>query len=192
MESLRKPGLYSPVLLVFAGPNGSGKSTITEGIPTVGLYVNADEIKKAKQCSDLAAAQEAEQIREYCLENQVSFTFETVLSTPRNLNLLERAHGQGFAIKGIFVLTCDPLLNAARVMARVAEGGHDVPHEKIISRYHRALANVPRFINVCDECYIFDNTEKPEIIFEKSSGKTTIHENHYWLTGQIKALIKQV
>jgi adenylylsulfate kinase-like enzyme len=35
-----------PVVLAFAGPNGSGKSTITSGVPVVGAYVNADDIKK--------------------------------------------------------------------------------------------------------------------------------------------------
>ena len=49
-----------PSILVIAGPNGSGKSTVTKGLPVIGLYVNADEIKKAAKCSDLEAAQEAE------------------------------------------------------------------------------------------------------------------------------------
>ena len=52
-----------PSILVVAGPNGSGKSTVTKGLPVIGLYVNADEIKKASKCSDLEAAQEAEMIR---------------------------------------------------------------------------------------------------------------------------------
>ena len=49
-----------PRLIVFAGPNGSGKSTMTRGIPICGVYVNADEIKRVSQCTDLEAAQEAE------------------------------------------------------------------------------------------------------------------------------------
>ena len=49
-----------PRLLVFAGPNGSGKSTVTKGLPIVGLYVNADEIKRIAGCTDLEAAQEAD------------------------------------------------------------------------------------------------------------------------------------
>ena len=36
-----------PSILVIAGPNGSGKSTVTKGLPIIGIYVNADEIKKA-------------------------------------------------------------------------------------------------------------------------------------------------
>ena len=36
-----------PEIMVFAGPNGSGKSTITSMAKTVGIYINADDIKKA-------------------------------------------------------------------------------------------------------------------------------------------------
>lgn len=36
-----------PEVIVFAGPNGSGKSTITRMAKTVGVYINADDIKKA-------------------------------------------------------------------------------------------------------------------------------------------------
>ena len=38
--------LLMPEVIVFAGPNGSGKSTITRMAKTVGVYVNADDIKK--------------------------------------------------------------------------------------------------------------------------------------------------
>lgn len=60
----------APKLLVFAGPNGSGKSTVTKALPIVGLYVNADDIKRTSGCSDLAAAQEAETIRNMLLSAQ--------------------------------------------------------------------------------------------------------------------------
>ena len=80
-----------PKLLVFAGPNGSGKTTITSHIQCFGQYVNADDIKADLGCTDLEAAQIADRTREYLLENMMDFTFETVMSTDRNLNLLRRA-----------------------------------------------------------------------------------------------------
>ena len=92
-----------PSILVVAGPNGSGKSTVTKGLPVIGLYVNADEIKKASKCSDLEAAQEAEMIRRALLEARQDFTFETVLSTDRNLLLLEEAKKAGYQICAVFV-----------------------------------------------------------------------------------------
>lgn len=59
--------LSRPRILVFAGPDGSGKSTITRGIPICGTYVNADDIKRVSQCTDLEAAQEAEKIEQTLL-----------------------------------------------------------------------------------------------------------------------------
>ena len=124
-----------PSILVIAGPNGSGKSTVTKGLPVIGLYVNADEIKKASKCPDLEAAQEAEMIRQALLEARQDFTFETVLSTDRNLLLLEEAKKAGYQICAVFVLTKDSAINVRRVRNRVKMGGHDVPEDKIISRY---------------------------------------------------------
>ena len=63
----------TPHLLVIAGPNGSGKSTVTKGLPLVGIYVNADEIKKSAGCSDLEAAKEAEAIRRSLVRKFYSF-----------------------------------------------------------------------------------------------------------------------
>ena len=39
-----------PEVIVFAGPNGSGKSTITKLAKTGGIYINADDIKRANHC----------------------------------------------------------------------------------------------------------------------------------------------
>ena len=80
-----------PEIIVFAGPNGSGKSTVTKLAKTAGIYINADDIKRANHCSDLEAAQRAEMMHENALEQMQDFTFETVLSTDRNLRLLQRA-----------------------------------------------------------------------------------------------------
>ena len=85
-----------PEVMIFAGPNGSGKTTITRMAKTVGVYINADDIKKSIACSDLEAAQKAEELRESMLEKDEDFTFETVLSTDRNLKLLKKAKEKGY------------------------------------------------------------------------------------------------
>lgn len=46
----------------------------------------------------------------------------------------------------------------SRVSNRVALGGHPVPEEKIISRYHRSLALLMDAIKVSNRAYIFDNS----------------------------------
>lgn len=104
-----------PEILVFAGPNGSGKSTVTRLAKLSGVYINADDIKAATHCSDLDAAVQAEKLREEMVANRRDFTFETVLSTPRNLDLLQRAKEQGYFIRCIYVLTVSSDINVAWV-----------------------------------------------------------------------------
>ena len=82
-------------------------------------YINADEIKKILKCSDLEAAQIAEQQREDHLANMREFCFETVMSTDRNLKLLQRAKEKGYFIRCYYILTSDPIINIERVKSRV-------------------------------------------------------------------------
>ena len=156
-----------PEIIVFAGPNGSGKTTITRMTRTVGVYINADNIKKSSLCSDLEAAVKAEELRESMLDKHEEFTFETVLSTDRNLKLLKKAKEKGFFIRCIYVLTSDFKINVARVRMRESMGGHTVPEDKIKSRYYKALKLIPELIEICDIVHIYDNTTVPFRIFKK-------------------------
>ncbi len=169
-----------PEIIVFAGPNGSGKSTITKLAKTVGIYINADEIKRANHCSDLDAAQIAEHLRESAVEEKADFTFETVLSTRRNLDLLIRAKEKGYFIRCFYVLTADVEVNVARVRIREMQGGHGVPEEKIRSRYKKALKLVPELTEVCDILHIYDNTTEPQRIFKKRKTKYYRWPNSRW------------
>ena len=123
-----------PEVIVFAGPNGSGKTTIIGMAKTVGEYINADDIKRTTLCTDIEAAQKAEELREKMILEKKDFTFETVLSTDRNLLLLKKAKEQGYFVRCIYVLTANADINVARVSARQAIGGHGVPEDKIRSR----------------------------------------------------------
>lgn len=79
----------------------------------------------------------ASYIREQLLENNVSFTFETVMSSPDKVEFLQKARDKGFRTYLYFVATEDPQINISRVAHRVRVGGHPVPEEKIIARYYR-------------------------------------------------------
>ena len=181
--------MSKPKVLVFAGPNGSGKSTVSKGHPVNGVYVNADEIKKHRGCSDLEAAQEAELIRESLLVSLKSFTFETVLSTERNLILLEKAKDAGYVIESIFVLTADVELNVKRIKVRVLKGGHDVPEDKIRSRYSKSLQMLNKLVAISDTCIVVDNTIIPEVIYKKDLIGEVFLSNDFWDEQDIRELV---
>lgn len=178
-----------PEVVVFAGPNGSGKSTFTEFLKPPMDYINADEIKKALRCSDKDAAVLAESQREEHLLNNREFCFETVMSTDRNLKLLKRAKEKGYFIRCYYVLTADPIINVYRVRSRVADGGHDVPTDKIISRYDKALKLVKDVVEICDICHIYDNSgTEPFRIFKKRKDVCCYDECEDWLKEDIELL----
>ena len=177
-----------PEVMVFAGPNGSGKSTITRMAKTVGEYINADDIKRTTLCSDMEAAVKAEELREQMLFQKKDFTFETVLSTDRNLKLLQKAKDQGYFVRGIYVLTADADINVARVNARKALGGHGVPEDKIRSRYEKTLNMIPRLVEVCDILHIYDNSEDPFRIFKKRKDVYYRWSNEFWDNESIEKL----
>ena len=177
-----------PEIIVFAGPNGSGKSTVTKLAKIIEPYINADDIKRETGCSDLDAAIKAESLREKLLSDKSGFTFETVLSTERNLILLMRARQNGFFVRCIYILTADVTVNIARVKSRVANGGHNVPEDKIRSRYTKALALIPKLISVCDVMHIYDNTQTPERIFKKRKDEYFYWANRFWNKRAIEVL----
>ena len=141
------------------------------------------------KCSDLEAARTAEEQREAHLKENKDFCFETVLSTERNLKLLQRAKEQGYFIRCYYILTADPEINVCRVRSRVAEGGHDVPRDKIVQRYERALALVKDVVAVCDICHVYDNSEeRPLRIFKKRKGVYFYQECDDWYQEDIALL----
>ena len=82
-------------------------------------------------------------IRQKLLFARTSFTFETVMSSPDKVNFLAQAQKSGYRTYLYFIATNNPLINISRVKNRVTEGGHDVPKEKIVSRYYRSLYRFP-------------------------------------------------
>ena len=184
-ESVKKPEI-----IVFAGPNGSGKSTVTKYAKVISPYINADDIKHSTLCSDLEAAQKAEELREKCLKEHKDFTFETVLSTRRNLDLLIKAKSNGYFIRCIYVITSNPDVNVLRVKIRKSKGGHDVPEDKIRTRYVRCLNLIPEPIQICDIFHLYDNTKEPFRIFKKRKTDYFLWENEFWPKEKIKELTK--
>ena len=123
-----------------------------------------------------------------CWKKDEDFTFETVLSTDRNLKLLKKAKEKGYFLRCIYVLTDDYEINIARVRMRESMGGHGVPEDKIKSRYQKALKLIPELVEICDIVHIYDNTISPFRIFKKRKDVYYHWENKYWNYSEIEKL----
>lgn len=100
----------------------------------------------------------ADFLRQKLLERRVSFSFETVMSSPDKVALLELAQRLGYRTYLYYIATDDPAINVARVKARVNLGGHDVPEDKIVSRYARSLNLLMEAVKHTNRAYLFDNS----------------------------------
>lgn len=183
--------IRKPMVLVLAGPNGSGKSTITQYFEKVGEYTNADDVVTSTGMDNVKAAKFVDEKRYTAISEKKDFTFETVLSSDYKLNILRKAKEEGYFIKCVFVLTIDARINVARVTARVAQGGHDVEKDKIISRYQKSLANIKELLKICDILHVYDNTmEEPVRIIRKHKEDISIFANDLWSEEKILSLME--
>jgi predicted ABC-type ATPase len=182
-----------PVLTVIAGPNGSGKTTLTKQLlshewTADSTYINADEIARDKfgdwnsPEAVRQAAEYADRLRAQCIQDGNNFAYETVFSTPRRLQDLENAQSNGFFIRFFFVSTQNPDINIARVERRVEVGGHDVPEDKIITRYQRSMNNLFPALCIADRAYVFDNSvhdQDPALLFRTVNGLVKrVYQDH--------------
>jgi len=161
-----------PVLVFLAGPNGAGKSTFHRiYLEELGLpFVNADAFAKAlrdagrAKDADREAFSKAEDLRRTLVEGRVSFCTESVFSDAvgAKLDLLRKARALGFAAFLVFVGLESSELSLARVVQRVSAGGHDVPDDRIASRFPRTLSNLRAALSIVDEAFLFDNSSADE------------------------------
>ena len=111
-------------------------------------------------------------LRNKLIEAHKSFTFETVMSSPDKLGVLSNALDNGFRNYLYYVATEDPDINISRIKHRIRVGGHSVPKEKIVERYHRSLDLLLGAIILTNRAYIFDNSGESNVwIAEITDGK---------------------
>lgn len=80
------------------------------------------------------------------------------MSSPDKLAFLRDVREHRYRTYLYYVATDDPAVNISRVRQRVLRGGHPVPEDKIVSRYHRSLALLADAVRRTDRAYVFDNT----------------------------------
>lgn len=155
-----------PTMIVLAGPNGAGKSTLYEArvAPSfAGPFINADiiqrdELRDRSPAASYEAANIASSRRAEHLTQGRDFVTETVFSHPSKLDLIDDARARGFTVIVMHVGVDTPDLSVARVGARVEEGGHIVPEDKIRSRYTRGAPFIREAVLKADRGMVFDNS----------------------------------
>lgn len=152
-------------LWLLAGGNGAGKSTFYNQflLPTGLPFVNADILAQQLDSEPTAttsykAAKLAEKLRFELLRKGTSFCFETVFSHPSKIDFLASAKAAMYEIVLVYVHLQSDQLNQARVSQRVAEGGHNVPSDKIISRIPRTMRYVSDALPLVDTAQFYDNS----------------------------------
>ena len=71
---------------------------------------------------------------------------------------LLRALAEGIEVRMWYVGLATPELHIARVRARVARGGHDIPENRIQQRFDHSRINLVRLLPQLTELRLFDNS----------------------------------
>jgi predicted ABC-type ATPase len=132
------------------------------------MYVGFDEHKYCISFHDVSvnsywAAVTADFIRYQLLKKRQSFTFETVMSSADKVQFLAKAKELGYKTYLYFVATENPAINLERIKNRVKKGGHNVPDDKVIARYHRSLDLLLAAVKQTNRAYLFDNSGENQI-----------------------------
>jgi len=138
-----------------------------EQIPEVVIKRNT-LVCKSEQLNSYVSALIADFLRYMLVEQEISFSFETVMSHQTKIEFLEYVKKKGYTAYLYFIATESPEINIARVQNRVAKGGHDVPKEKIRDRYFKSLDLLLNALRSADRAYLIDNSKKNNfVILEK-------------------------
>ena len=158
-------------VVIFAGANGSGKSTLAKQIPFDGEFINADIYAK-KFLGHLPSGIEKDELATIGVMRELmaavkcgkSFSYETVLGTSSTFpeTFFNRFKKHGYKIIVHYVGLESPEMNVRRVKKRVAEGGHDIPVDKILGRYEKAMKYLPQLMTVSDLAILYDNSIEDE------------------------------
>ena len=173
-----------PHVIVIAGPNGAGKSTtapaILQGALGVTEFVNADTIAAGLSAfnPEKAAFQAGRVMLERLQQlagDQEDFAFETTLASKTFAHWIQNLKQSGYTFHLFYLWLPSPEFAIARVAERVRLGGHHVPDETVLRRYHAGLKNFfNRYRTLADTWHMFENSDgiKPQLIacHDRSSG----------------------
>jgi predicted ABC-type ATPase len=176
-----------PKLFIIAGPNGSGKTTYGRHFLSQEMrcreFVNADLI--AAGLSPFApdrASFEAGRIMLTRLralaERREDFAFETTLAGRAYAPLLRDLRSAGYRIRLDFLWIPDLSITRGRVRQRVMKGGHDIPEDVQLRRFHLGIRNLAELYRpLLDHWRLYDNTGRyPHLVAEEKDGVLAVND----------------
>jgi len=180
-----------PRIYVIAG--GAGKSSLMgammlqQGVE----YFNPDQAAQrilsinpgiSRLEANSAAWHEGKRLLERAITEKFDIAFETTLGGKTITNLLDGALSEGIEVRVWYVGVDSVARHIARVRSRVAQGGHDIPEQKIRERYIQSRLNLIRLLPRLTELLLYDNskeadprtgrTPKPGLVLRLVKGKT--------------------
>jgi len=167
-------------IVIIAGPNGAGKTTFArEFLPREAEcpdFINVDLIAVGLSPFDPErAALRAGRLMLQEIKRRVqtgeSFAFETTLAGRNYARLIPHWRAAGYHVKLIFLSLPTADIAVARVAARVAQGGHNIPEEVIRRRFDAGLRNFEvLYRKLVDTWALYDNSESvPRLIVSKDN-----------------------
>ena len=174
-------------VIVVAGPNGYGKTTFAaEYLRDSGVseYISADAIAErlVSRPEDMdrvkiqAGRLFIKEIQEF-IEAEKDFIVEVTLAGKGFARIISQLKRAGWTVAIVFIFLKSPETCVDRVRNRVSAGGHHVPTEDVVRRFHRSKHNFWHiYKDLVDGWYLFYNsTEHPQ---EVASGEG----NHFMVT----------
>jgi predicted ABC-type ATPase len=181
-----------PCIYVLAGTNGAGKSSIAGAMfRAAGAdYFDPDRAARlvrerhpgiSQAEANSAAWEQGRRLLERAVAERLTFAFETTLGGKTMTGLLDRALEARLEVRVWYVGLSSPELHLARVRARVARGGHDIPEPQIRARYDSSRLNLIRLLPRLTELRVYDNSAdadpragappEPELLLHLARGR---------------------
>jgi predicted ABC-type ATPase len=134
-------------------------------------YFNPDEAARLIQSANPGTSQEdanaaawhqGKRLLERAIAERCDFAFETTLGGKTITGLLERALSSGIEVRVWYVGLDTPERHIARVRARVARGGHDIPEARVRDRFVTSRLNLIRLLPRLTELVVYDNSAEAD------------------------------
>ena len=171
-------------LRVFAGPNGSGKSTVQARVSVnydIGHFVNADNIERLLHQDKSISFNDFDIV---VSPKELSSAFaESGFNEKVNLSILGKSislrHNVLKIKKDVDQYGYLGAILSEVIRTRVQRGGHDVPQNKIISRYRKSLELLAQAVESVDRAFIIDNSNENRMLLlaEKDDDEIMVYGN---------------